>query len=298
VLMDAVDSIRPTAAAKGVRLAVTGAEIDLEVGADSLRLQQVFWNLLSNAVKFTPAGGTVAVTTERVDSQVEIAIADTGSGIAAEFLPFVFDRFRQADQTFTRAHGGLGLGLAIVKHLVEMHGGTVSATSPGLGQGATFRVRLPLLREEVSGLGGTSPGRAAREGTAPVDLANRLVLVVEDDPSTRELLITMLEFCRARVVAVDSAGAAMSALDREVPAVLVADIGLPDEDGLSLMRRFRSRSGDSGGAVRSIAISAYARAEDRGAALTAGFNEFLSKPAVPADVARAVERWIVAAASD
>jgi signal transduction histidine kinase/ActR/RegA family two-component response regulator len=293
IVLDTADSIRPTASAKGVELAVVDVEPALPISADARRLQQVFWNLLSNAVKFTPAGGRVTVTTRRVDSDVEIAVADTGGGITREFLPFVFDRFRQADQTFTRTQGGLGLGLAIVKHLVEMHGGTVSAASPGAGGGATFCVRLPLVSEGV--LATTpSPPSATDDGSPPVDLQNRLVLVVEDDPSTRELLVAVLEFCRARVVAVASARAAMSALDQEVPAVLVADIGLPDQDGLSLMRNIRSRSADRGGAVRSIAVSAYASAEDQAAALTAGFDDFLSKPAIPVDVARAVKRWIAA----
>ena len=291
ILRDAIDSVRPAAEAKSVALVLDGIEEASLVNADPSRLQQVFWNLVSNAVKFTPPGGQVHLTVRRADGDLEIAVTDTGVGLSAEFLPFVFDRFRQADQTFTRAYGGLGLGLAIVKHLVEMHGGTVSATSSGLGAGATFSVRLP----EASAPAATDPESARPAERPPVDLANRLVLVVEDDPSTRDLLVTMLELCHARVVAAESARAAVSALDQEVPAVLVADIGMPEEDGLSLMRRIRARPADRGGAVPSIALSAYARAEDQRAALAAGFDEFLSKPALPEDVVRVVERWIAPA---
>ena len=201
----------------------------------------------------------------------------------------MFDRFRQADQTFTRAHGGLGLGLAIVKHLVEMHGGTVSVTSPGLGGGSTFRVRLPLSTEPATL---DLELAAAVDAPPPAELHRALVLVVDDDPSTRELLVTVLTYCHARVVAADSAKAALSALDREVPAVMVADIGMPEEDGLSLMRRVRARPPERGGGG-GVPVSRCPRTRARKislAARAAGFNEFISKPAIPAEVARAVER--------
>jgi signal transduction histidine kinase/CheY-like chemotaxis protein len=287
ILADVVDSVRPAIEAKDIRLVVAEPADWAWVEADPQRLQQIFWNLLSNAVKFTATGGRLEVAVERGDGMVEVAITDTGIGLSPEFLPFVFDRFRQADQTFTRSHGGLGLGLAIVKHLVEMHGGTVSVTSPGLGGGSTFRVRLPLSTEPATL---DLELAAAVDAPPPAELHRALVLVVDDDPSTRELLVTVLTYCHARVVAADSAKAAISALDREVPAVMVADIGMPEEDGLSLMRRVRARPPERGGGVPSIALSAYARSEDQLAARAAGFNEFISKPAIPAEVARAVER--------
>jgi CheY-like chemotaxis protein len=295
VLTDAVKSVRPAAEAKGVELRIREDLAPSVVTGDGERLQQVFWNLLSNAVKFTPRGGHVDVTIARAGSFLDVAVADTGVGLAPGFLPFAFDRFRQADQSFTRAHGGLGLGLAIVKHLVELHGGQVTASSNGIGRGATFSVRLPVAalsplstRESREG-GALSGGRF----TVP-DLSDRSILVVDDDVATRKLLQSMLLQCRAHVEAVDSACAAIDRLDTYVPALILADIGMPQEDGLSMMRRIRRRPAERGGTVPSVALSAYARAEDREAALAAGFDDFLSKPAMPEDIFRTVERWLTA----
>ena len=290
VICDAVDSIRPGAAARGVAL-----HLDVEEGpianADPDRLQQVVWNLLSNACKFTPEGGRIDVKLRADASHATITVSDTGAGISADFLPYVFDRFRQAEQGFTRSHGGLGLGLAIVKHLVEMHGGDVRAMSDGPHMGATFEVRLPLARTVMR-----SPWtRGADERPAEMphpDLAGRSILVVDDDETTRDLMVTMLSQCDAQVKAVDSVRAAMAEFEAEMPELIVADLGMPEEDGLSMIRRIRQRPPARGGLVRAIAVSAYARPEDRAAALTAGYDDFLTKPAIPGDVLRAVDRCL------
>ncbi len=293
VIVNAVESMRPAADAKKIRIRVHVSDDLAPVLGDGERLQQVFWNLLSNAVKFTPENGRVDVRASRVGSHVEIAVTDTGIGMSAEFLPFAFDRFRQSDQSFTRAHSGLGLGLAIVKHLMEMHGGKATAESPGLGQGATFRVRLPVqgLVTDDTQLRSDDVRQQSFESVS-ADFGGSVVLVVEDDPSTRELLTTLLTGCRAQVVAAESAAAAMDFLERETPAALVADLGMPKEDGLSLMKRIRQLPDGRGATVPSLALSAYTRGEDRVRALEAGFNEFLTKPALPDDVVRAVARLL------
>jgi signal transduction histidine kinase/CheY-like chemotaxis protein len=288
VVLDALDSIRPGAAAKGIELHTDVDEGPI-VHADPERLQQVFWNIFSNACKFTPPGGRIDVVLRGGRPWSTLRVTDTGPGIAPDFLPYVFDRFRQADQSFTRAHGGLGLGLAIVKYLVETHGGEVTAASDGVGKGATFEIRLPA----DTGVRQSRPADdvpAAGAAMPDVDFAGRLVLVVDDDESTRDLVRTMLTECGARVIAAASAAEAMTQLDLEVPAAIVADIGMPEEDGLSLMRRIRQRPPARGGTVPAIALSAYARSEDRQAALAAGFTEFLAKPVMPADVVTAVAR--------
>ena len=285
VVLEALDTIRPGADAKGIEIRTDIDEGPI-VHADPERLQQVCWNLFSNACKFTPPGGRIEVVLRGGRPWSTLRVTDTGAGIAPGFLPYVFDRFRQADQSFTRAHGGLGLGLAIVKYLVEMHGGDVTASSDGVSTGAAFEVRLPAekvarARRPVE----DAPGPAAMP---EVDFAGRLMLVVDDDEATRDLMKTMLTGCGARVVAADSAAEAIAQLDLEVPAAIVADIGMPGEDGLSMMRRIRQRAPSHGGNVPAIALSAYARGEDQQAALAAGFNEFMTKPAMPADVLSAV----------
>jgi signal transduction histidine kinase/ActR/RegA family two-component response regulator len=289
VIFDAVDSVRPGAAARGIEL-----HLDVEEGpvanADPDRLQQVVWNLMSNACKFTPEGGRIDVRLRANRTHATITVADTGVGISSDFLPHVFDRFRQAEQGFTRSHGGLGLGLAIVKQLVEMHGGEATASSEGPGKGATFDVRLPLAR--------TIPRerRIRQESPASeltkVDLSDHSILVVDDDETTRELMVTLLSQYGATVRAVGSAPQALQEFDVDIPGLVLADIGMPGEDGLSMMRRIRRRPPARGGLVRAVAISAYARPEDRQAALAAGYDDFLAKPAMPADVIRAVDRWL------
>ncbi|HEY4423447.1 MAG TPA: PAS domain S-box protein [Pyrinomonadaceae bacterium] len=278
----AVESVRPAAEAKGVRVQKVMDTGAISIPGDPVRLQQVVWNLLSNAIKFTPRGGRVQIRSERVNSHLEIVVSDTGQGIESEFLPHVFDRFRQADQKTSRQHGGMGLGLAIVRHLVEMHGGTVRANSDGEGQGATFTVMLPiapLYQVDASG-GRVHPG--ARDLLPPHDSADRLdglrILAVDDEPDTRELLKQGLEFLGAKVKVVGSAAEAIDSLRGSVPDILISDIGMPGTDGYDLIRQVRALPPDRGGKVPAIALTAYTRVEDRLQALRAGYDMHVPKP--------------------
>jgi signal transduction histidine kinase/CheY-like chemotaxis protein len=291
-VLEAVDSIRPAAAAKRIELNVDVQE-GPTVNADPDRLQQVIWNVLANAAKFSMEGGRIDVAVTADNTSASIIVCDAGVGIAPDFLPHVFDRFRQADQGFTRSAGGLGLGLAIVKHLVEMHGGRVSAESDGPGCGAKFTIVLPLT--QVSPLTPNAPSEPEPVGALPaIDLSGHLVVIADDDETTRDLMQTILHQAGARVKTAANARMAFAEFEAEVPALLVADIGMPGEDGLSLIRRIRQRSPLRGGLVRAVALSAFARTEDREAALSAGFDDFLVKPAMPADILRTVSRWIAA----
>jgi PAS domain S-box-containing protein len=280
----AVESARPAADARGVRLEATLDPGAGPVSGDANRLQQVVWNLISNAIKFTPRGGHVQVTFERVDSSIEICVADSGIGIQPDFLPHIFERFRQADPTTTRTHGGLGLGLSIVRHIVELHGGTVVANSDGEGQGATFRVRLPV---RVSRWNSNRPHEHPRSSQRPAvpfvnaDLSNLVVLVVDDDPDSRDLLHRLLSDCGATVTAAASAAEALAATDNQRPDLLISDIGMPEIDGYQLLRSLRANS-----EVRfpAIALTAFARSEDRTRALLAGFVALVSKPVEPAEL--------------
>ena len=279
----ATDTLRPAAEAKEIDLQTL---LDPGVGpvsGDPDRLQQVVWNLVSNAIKFTPRGGRVEVRLGRVGSQVEIVVSDTGAGIAPEFLPYVFDRFRQADQKTTRQHGGLGLGLAIVRQLVELHGGTVSAASGGQGRGATFTVRLPLLPLRAAAAPGEERvGRQSGAGAAPLcppQLDGLRVLVVDDEEDTRDMLVAALTGCGAQVTPAGSTAEALAAFERERPDVLVSDIGMPEEDGYALIREVRARAAERGGRVPAIALTACAREEDRRKAIRAGYQMHMSKPA-------------------
>jgi CheY-like chemotaxis protein len=246
-------------------------------------LQQVVWNLLANAIKFSPKGSCVRLEARRDAGEVCISVSDSGVGISADFLPQLFDRFRQADASTTRRFGGLGLGLTIVKRLVELHGGSVGAYSAGEGKGATFTVRLPLdaLREELNLI-------ESKRLVAPQAEAARLegvtVVVVEDEPDARELVERLLSEAGCRVVAVASAAEALNALGRERPDVLVSDIGLPDEDGYSLIRRVRETEHGDTAKLPAIALTAFARSEDRTRALRAGFQAHLAKPIDPAEL--------------
>src|SRR3954468_18935041 len=288
-IKDAIDTVRPAADARGVTIELQASEGPLDINGDPERMQQVIWNLLSNAVKFTPQGGRVSLAAERRGRFAEITVTDTGVGLTPEFLPYVFDRFRQADQSFTRAHGGLGLGLSIVKQVVEMHGGQIAAASEGAGRGSVFTVRLPASAIETP-LPNDAAVEDGQRAAAPVtvDLTGRNVLVVDDDSATRELLMTMLTKAGAIVTTAASANEAVIALDAHVPDFLVADIGMPLEDGLSLCRRLRARAAQQGGDVPAVALSAYTRAEDRSAALEAGFDAFVAKPTTSTDLLAAI----------
>ncbi|HYO07381.1 MAG TPA: PAS domain-containing protein [Tepidisphaeraceae bacterium] len=294
VIHGAVETVRPAAEARGIRLQPV---LDPQAGpvhGDPNRLQQVFWNLLSNAIKFTPRGGRVQVVLRRVNSHVEVSISDTGEGISADFLPHVFDRFRQADASTTRQHGGLGLGLAIVKNLVELHGGSIRARSPGRGQGSTFTVSLPLtiLRGEPDTEPGarhpaseaSSSSTAARLPDLCVQIAGVRVLVVDDEPDARSLVKRLLEDCDAVVTTAGSAAEALERVQAERPDVLVSDIGMPGEDGYSLIRRVRALGAERGGTVPAVALTAYARSEDRMRTVLAGFQMHVSKPVEPAEL--------------
>jgi PAS domain S-box-containing protein len=278
----AVEAVRPAAEAKGVRLQRIMDTGVATVSGDPVRLQQVIWNLLSNAIKFTPKGGKVQIRLERVNSHIEIGVSDTGPGIAPEFLPYVFDRFRQADGRTTRQHGGLGLGLSIVRHLVELHGGTVRAESPGEGQGASFTVLLPVAPVYQTAGVAERVHPAARDTLPLYDCPDRLegvmVLAVDDEPDTRELLKAGLGQCGAVVTMVGSAAEALEAIAVQVPDLLISDIGMPGEDGYELIRRVRQLSAESGGKLPAIALTAYARVEDRMQALRAGYQMHVPKP--------------------
>ncbi|HZE63492.1 MAG TPA: ATP-binding protein [Pyrinomonadaceae bacterium] len=277
VLDAAVNVVRPTAEAKGIRIEIDFEREPTVVSGDTNRLQQVFWNLLSNAVKFTAPGGKVRLSLRQLDSEVEIEIADTGKGIDPEFLPFVFDRFRQADSTSTRQHGGLGLGLAIARHLVEIHGGHISAASDGDGKGAIFRLRLPLIGS-LAKLN-TQPNGEEQNAQPPQVqdvLAGIQVLVVDDDKDTLELLTAALKQRSASVTAVSSAAAAMDSIRASKPHVLISDIAMPGEDGYDLIKKVIAL--ELAPKISAIAITAYAKEEDRERALLAGYQRYLSKP--------------------
>jgi signal transduction histidine kinase/CheY-like chemotaxis protein len=296
ILEAAIESVRPTADTKGVRMqTIVGSGTNLVLG-DPNRLQQIVWNLLSNAVKFTPRGGRVQVTIERNNSHVEITVRDTGQGISKEFLPNVFDRFRQADSSSTRQFGGLGLGLAIVRHLTELHGGTVHAFSQGEGQGATFTVKLPLaiIHEKRGLLAADVESKFRYSVEADLPLTHNLkleglkVLAVDDEPDARELLSIVLTQCGAEVRAVSSAREALNTIQEWAPNVLISDIGIPLEDGYSLIRKIRALPPELGGNVPAAALTAYARSEDRIRALAAGYQTHVAKPVDPSELVAVV----------
>ncbi len=277
-----VDSFRPAAEAKNISLEIAAPRGGPRIGGDGNRLQQVIWNLVSNALKFTAKGGCVSVSVAYRGRDAVIEVSDTGAGIAPEFLPEVFDRFRQADSSTTRQAGGLGLGLSIVHHLVELHGGTVAAESEGLGRGATFRVTLPAL------IGATpQPGPAIDVPAADrANLSGRSILVVDDEPATIAFLTAFLQRCGARVRSASSASEALAAVEREWPEILITDIAMPQEDGFALLAKVRERNRD----LTAIALTAHAPAGDRKRFIAAGFDDFIAKPASPAQIADVIVR--------
>ncbi|WP_437878827.1 ATP-binding protein [Sorangium sp. So ce513] len=290
----AVESLRPTADAKGVALELAVEARDVRILGDATRLQQVFWNLVSNAVKFTPAGGVVRASVAQRGRDLHVEINDTGQGILPDFLPFVFDRFSQADSSTTRRHGGLGLGLAIVRHLVELHGGRASARSEGEGRGATFEVVLPVADPAQAERDGRFRARhgSAPDRAPPGAPARRIdgvrVLVVDDEADAGEIAGSMLRELGGEPRVVCSAEEALRALVEFRPDILVSDLGMPHEDGFALMHKVRALPPDEGSAIPAIAITAYARREDRQRALAAGFQVYLTKPIDAAALSEAV----------
>ncbi|MDT5123451.1 MAG: hypothetical protein QOC96_2933 [Acidobacteriota bacterium] len=295
VINAAIDAVQLAADAKGIQLEVTLEPSARRVSGDASRLQQVIWNLLSNAIKFTPEGGSVRVQLERVNTSAQIRVSDTGDGISADFLPFIFERFRQADGTSTRRYGGLGLGLAIVRHLVELHGGTVNAESPGEGCGATFTIKLPLAvtpkrAKERGRNNGDSRSKeiASAETRALTSLDGVRVLLVDDDQDTLNMLSSVLTEQRATVQTATSVAEALEMLEWYKPDVLVSDLAMPDEDGYALIRQVRAREAGNGRQIPAVALTAYVRVKDRSRALSAGFNLFVPKPVEPNELITAI----------
>jgi CheY-like chemotaxis protein len=286
VVRAAIESVHHSAEAKGVRLTYVLDERSGPILGDPARLQQCCWNLLSNAIKFTSRGGKVHVSLRRVSSHVELAVVDTGQGISEEFLPYVFERFRQADASTTRMHRGLGLGLSIVKSLVELHGGTVQARSAGVGHGSTFRIELPLMAiDEEDGKRRAGP-RA--EGYDQLSLRGLTVLMVDDEADARLLVKRLLEDCGAKVVVAESAREGLESVRREHPNMLISDIGMPEEDGYAFIRKVRSLRPEEGGDTPAAALSAFARTQDRTRALRAGYQMYIAKPVDPSELTAAV----------
>lgn len=291
VLDIAIEGIRPAALAKRIDLVTEVDRTSSVMRGDGDRLQQVVWNLVGNAVKFTPKGGTVNIRLRRVESDLELVVQDTGEGIAPGFLPHVFDSFRQSDSSASRPHGGLGIGLSIAKHLVELHGGTIEAHSPGLHRGATFVVRLPVSPLVSTTLGVSRVPATQQDAQAPslpTGLEGVSVLVVDDEPDARELVGYVLESCGAEVRLAGSAAEAVELLDARTPTVLISDVGMPGKDGYGLIRSVRTLADEGKRNVPAIALTAFARNEDRKRALVEGFNLHLAKPVEPGALVAAV----------
>lgn len=288
----AIDSIRPAVEAKGIRLQIMLDPAAGPISGDADRLQQIVWNLLTNAVKFTPKGGRIQVKVQRVDSHVEIVVHDSGVGINKEFLPHVFDRFRQADASITRTHGGLGLGLSIVHQLVDLHGGTVTVQSEGEGKGATFTIMLPFVGVISNPQDAESEQTAQSDEVIPFDglpsLQGLKILVVDDEADTRELIQEVLQECGSEVITSASAEEALVALEQHKPDILISDLGMPEEDGYSLISKIRALPSERGGQIPAAALTAYARAEDRMRVLRSGFQFHLPKPVDSAELVTVV----------
>jgi signal transduction histidine kinase len=283
VVGDALDTVRPAAEAKGIRLEADLGSDGARISGDAARLQQVAWNLLTNAIRFAPRGGHVRVALRPVDAFIEIVVEDDGPGIDPELLPFIFDRFRQGDSSSTRSHHGLGLGLAIVRHLLEMHGGTIEARNRTDQSGAVFRMLLPrhcppVGRDDPAGAT-PAAGRSAQRQVSASSLRGVRLLIVDDDPDAREIVAAVLERCGAQARLAGSASEALAMVQDEPPDLLIADIEMPDQDGYSLMQRLRALP--DGGATPAIALTGYASGPDRAKALNAGFQSHVTKPVQP-----------------
>jgi PAS domain S-box-containing protein len=288
-LKAALETIRPAAEAKEITLDPHFDPQAPLISGDSNRLQQVIWNLLSNAVKFTHQGGHISVTLAHTESKVEVTVVDNGQGIRPEFLPYVFDRFRQADSSSRRKHGGLGLGLAIVRHLVELHGGTVYVFSDGEGTGATFRVELPVPAPTIASTPASPQSPAARPPSNTEKVLDGLrVLVVDDHDDARKLVAQILKSHGATVAPASTAAEAYDQFVRQRPDILVSDIGMPEEDGYSLISRIRELEAGRGTTTPAIALTAYAQTSDRLRALGAGFQNHLTKPVEPLELVTAI----------
>lgn len=297
VIESAVDTIQPAAETKNATIVKIFDFSSVMISGDAERLQQVIWNLLSNAIKFSPKGGSIEIRLEKIGSFVEVVVQDSGRGIEPEFLPYVFDRFRQQDGATTRKYGGLGLGLAIVRNIVELHGGTVRADSEGENKGAVFTVRLPLQTMPESQQSTLNEGSeriipAISFNNVPdslIDLNNLKIVVVDDEPDARELLSSLLKAHGAEVTQCNSAAAALEAIRKVRPQILVSDIGMPQMDGYALIKKVRELTSEEGGLVPAIALTAYTRVEDRVRALSQGFQMFVPKPVEPSELIAAIK---------
>ncbi len=292
IINAAIDSIRPAADAKGIRIQAMLDPAAGPISGDADRLQQIVWNLLTNAVKFTPKGGRIQVKVQRINSHVEIVVSDSGVGISKEFLPYVFDRFRQADASITRTHGGLGLGLSIVRQLVDLHGGSVGVQSEGEGKGTTFTITLPFVgvvsnQNDAESVHPTQ-GDDVNSFEGLPSLQGLKVLVVDDEADTRELIREVLKECGSEVITSRSAEEALAALEEHKPDILISDLGMPDEDGYSLISKIRALPDERGGQSPAAALTAYARAEDRMRVLRSGFQFHLPKPVDSAELVTVV----------
>jgi signal transduction histidine kinase/ActR/RegA family two-component response regulator len=285
VIEAAIETVEPAAQARGVQIISHFDEAGRIMG-DSDRLQQVMWNLLANAIKFTPRHGRVEVRLHRFESMMEVEVQDSGQGIESEFLPLVFERFRQADASSTRSHGGLGLGLSIVRYLVEQHGGEVAVASPGPNQGSTFTIRLPLapVLPEVESELMDVPSHSEAFAASRSALEGVKILAVDDEVDARDVLEKTLQRYGATVRTAASAQQAFQLFQEEVPDLLLSDIGMPEEDGYTLIQRVRALPAEQGGRVPALALTAYARAEDRARALRSGYQNHVAKPVAPAEL--------------
>ncbi len=292
IILSALETVQLAAEAKQIQIkTILNPDVGQVVG-DTGRLQQIVWNLLSNAVKFTPEGGGVEVRLTQIDRQVQIQVIDTGKGILPDFLPYVFEHFRQEDGATTRKFGGLGLGLAIVRQLIELHGGTVFAESPGEGLGATFTVRLPLLNDDSSRQDEAAVNSSLSPDMSSLPLARLRILVVDDEPDSRDFVAFVLEESGAEVISLSSAAEALESIAQTAPDLLVSDIGMPHMDGYMLIRHIRTQLAPQNRGLVAIALTAYAGEANERQILQAGFDKHLSKPIDPTELIATVARAI------